>query len=94
MPGGGVFKFDGMTEMPAGSDAEVAQLFRDLTVAINLTEADLAARIAPPVEVVQALDQRPLYALPPSPETCRVDHAYLTTLHPRTRPLLSSLSSH
>ena len=88
MPGGGVFKFHGMTEMPAGSDAEVASLFRDLRVASNLTEADLAARIAAPVEVVQALEQGALYALPPWPETCRVVNAYGTMLNLDTAPLL------
>jgi hypothetical protein len=88
MPGGGVFKFHGMTEMPAGSDAEVASLFRDLRVASNLTEADLAARIAAPIEVVQALEQGALYALPPWPETCRVVNAYGTMLNLDTGPLL------
>ena len=88
MPGGGVFKFHGMTEMPAGSDAEVASLFRDLRVASNLTEADLAARIATPVEVVQALEQGALYALPPWSETCRVVNAYGTMLNLDTGPLL------
>ncbi len=88
MPGGGVFKFHGMTEMPAGSDAEVASLFRDLRVASNLTEADLAARIATPVEVVQALEQGALYALPPWPETCRVVNAYGMMLNLDTGPLL------
>ncbi len=88
MPGGGVFKFHGITEMPAGSDAEVASLFRDLRVASNLTEADLAARIATPVEVVQALEQGALHALPPWPETCRVVNAYGTILNLDTAPLL------
>ena len=74
--------------MSAGYDAEVADLFRDLRAASNLTEADLAARIATPVEVVQALEQGALYALPPWPETCRVVSAYGTILNLDTRPLL------
>ena len=74
--------------MPAGCDAEVASLFRDLRVASNLTETDLAARIATPVEVVQALEQGALYALPPWPETCRVVNAYGTMLNLDTGPLL------
>lgn len=78
----------GIREMPAGCDAEVATLFRDLRVASNLTEADLAARIATPVEVVQALEQGALYALPPWPETCRVVNAYGTMLNLDTGPLL------
>ncbi|MGD8422083.1 MAG: helix-turn-helix transcriptional regulator, partial [Methyloceanibacter sp.] len=74
--------------MSAGYDAEVADLFRDLRAASNLTEADLAARIATPVEVVQALEQGAIYALPPWPETCRVVSAYGTLLNLDTRPLL------
>ncbi len=74
--------------MSAGYDAEVADLFRDLRAASNLTEADLAARIATPVEVVQALEQGALYALPSWPETCRVVSAYGTILNLDTRPLL------
>ena len=80
--------------MPAGYDAEVADLFQDFRVAIskntgsNLTEADLAARIATPVEVVQALEQGAIYALPPWPETARVVNAYGSLLNLDTRPLL------
>lgn len=74
--------------MSAGYDAEVADLFRDLRAASNLTEADLASRIAAPVEVVQALEQGAIYALPPWPETCRVVSAYGTLLNLDTRPLL------
>lgn len=74
--------------MPAGYDAEVAELFRDLRVASNLTETDLAQRIATPIEVVQALEQGAIYALPPWPETCRVVNAYGTLLNLDTRPLL------
>ena len=58
--------------MPAGYDAEVAELFRDLRSASGVSEADLAARLATRVEVVQALEQGALYALPPWAETCRV----------------------
>ena len=58
--------------MPAGYDAEVAELFRDLRSASGLSEADLAAQLATRPEVVQALEQGALYALPPWPETYRV----------------------
>ncbi|TFG88108.1 MAG: transcriptional regulator [Hyphomicrobiales bacterium] len=74
--------------MPAGYDAEVAELFRDLRAASNLTETDLAQRIATPIEVVKALEQGAIYALPPWPETCRVVNAYGTLLNLDTRPLL------
>jgi hypothetical protein len=74
--------------MSAGYDAEVADLFRDLRVASNLSETDLAARIATPVEVVQALEQGAIYALPPWPETARVINAYGSLLNLDTRPLL------
>ena len=43
--------------MPAGYDAEVAELFRDLRSASGLSEADLAAQLATRPEVVQALEQ-------------------------------------
>src|SRR5581483_8808561 len=57
----------GIEEMPAGYDAEVAELFRDLRSASSLSESDLAARLSTRVEVVQALEQGALYALPPGP---------------------------
>ena len=38
----------GIKEMPAGYDAEVAELFRDLRAATTLTEMDLAARLGNP----------------------------------------------
>lgn len=74
--------------MSSGYDAEVAELFRDLRAASSLTETDLAARIAAPIEVVQALEQGAIYALPPWPETCRVVNAYGTLLNLDTGPLL------
>ena len=74
--------------MPAGYDAEVAELFRDLRAAIALSEMDLAARIGTRPEVVQALEQGALYALPPWAETCRVVNAYGTLLNLDVRPLL------
>jgi hypothetical protein len=74
--------------MAAGYDAEVAELFRDLRAASKLSETDLAARIATPIEVVQALEHGAIYALPPWPETARVVNAYGTLLNLDTRPLL------
>ena len=73
--------------MPAGYDAEVAELFRDLRSASGLTEADLAAQLATRTEVVQALEQGALYALPPWPETYRVVATYGTLLNLDVRPL-------
>jgi hypothetical protein len=78
----------GIEEMPAGYDAEVAELFRDLRSATTLSEMDLAARIGTRPEVVQALEQGALYALPPWPETCRVVNAYGAILNLDVRPLL------
>lgn len=74
--------------MPAGYDAEVAELFRDLRSASSLSESDLAARLSTRVEVVQALEQGALYALPPWAETCRVVNGYGTMLNLDVRPLL------
>lgn len=78
----------GIKEMPAGYDAEVAELFRDFRAASNLSEADLAARLATRIEVVQALEQGALYALPDWAETCRVVNNYGLLLNLDVRPLL------
>ncbi len=78
----------GIKEMPAGYDAEVAELFRDLRAATTLTEMDLAARLGTRPDVVQALEQGALYALPPWAETCRVVNAYGAMLNLDVRPLL------
>ncbi|MGD9502153.1 MAG: helix-turn-helix domain-containing protein, partial [Methyloceanibacter sp.] len=74
--------------MPSGYDAEVAELFRDLRAATALSEMDLAARIGTRPEVVQALEQGALQALPPWAETCRVVNAYGSMLNLDVRPLL------
>lgn len=78
----------GIKEMPAGYDAEVAELFRDLRAASGMSETDLAAQLATRLEVVQALEQGAIYALPPWPETCRVISTYGTLLNLDVRPLL------
>lgn len=78
----------GIKEMPAGYDAEVAELFRDLRSATALTEMDLATRLGTRPDVVQALEQGALYALPPWAETCRVVNAYGALLNLDVRPLL------
>src|SRR5688572_14096939 len=78
----------GIKEMPAGYDAEVADLFRDLRAATTLSEADLAMRLGTRPEVVQSLEQGALYALPAWPETCRVVNAYGALLNLDVRPLL------
>jgi hypothetical protein len=78
----------GIKEMPAGYDAEVAELFRDLRAVSGLTEADLAAQLATRLEVVQALEHGAIYALPPWPETCRVVSSYGNLLNLDVRPLL------
>ena len=49
---------------------------------------DLAARLATRLEVVQALEQGALYALPPWAETCRVVNGYGAMLNLDVRPLL------
>lgn len=78
----------GIDEMPAGYDAEVAELFRDLRAASALSETDLAARLGTRADVVQALEQGALYALPAWAETCRVVNAYGALLNLDVRPLL------
>lgn len=78
----------GIKEMPAGYDAEVAELFRDLRAATTLSEMDLAARLGTRADVVQALEHGALFALPPWPETCRVVNNYGALLNLDVRPLL------
>src|SRR3972149_11313731 len=78
----------GIKEMPAGYDAEVGERFRDLRSATALTEMDLATRLGTRPDVVQALEQGALYALPPWAETCRVVNAYGALLNLDVRPLL------
>ena len=78
----------GITEMPASYDAEVAEPFCDLRAASNMSEEDLAATLSTRVEVVQALEQGALFALPPWTETCRVVTGYGTLLNLDVRPLL------
>jgi transcriptional regulator with XRE-family HTH domain len=78
----------GIKEMPAGYDAEVAELFRDLRSATTLSESDLAMRLGTRPDVVQALEQGALFALPPWAETCRVVNAYGAMLNLDVRPLL------
>jgi hypothetical protein len=74
--------------MPAGYDAEVAELFRDLRAATTLSEMDLAARLGTRADVVQALEHGALFALPAWPETCRVVNNYGALLNLDVRPLL------
>ena len=74
--------------MPSGYDAEVAELFRDLRAASNLSETALAQRLGTRIEVVQALEQGALYALPPWPETCRIVNGFGALLNLDIRPLL------
>jgi len=83
----------GIKDMPAGYDAEVAELFRDLRAASNLSETDLAARLGTRAEVVMALEQGALFALPPWPETCRVVNGYGAMLNLDVRPLLRRIYS-
>jgi hypothetical protein len=78
----------GINEMPAGYDAEVAELFRDLRSATTLSENDLAMRLGTRPEVIQSLEQGALFALPAWPETCRVVNAYGALLNLDVRPLL------
>jgi hypothetical protein len=78
----------GIKDMPSGYDAEVAELFRDLRAASNLSETDLAQRLGTRIEVVQALEQGALYALPAWPETCRIVNGYGALLNLDIRPLL------
>ena len=83
----------GINAMPAGYDAEVAELFRDLRAATTLSEADLAMRLGTRPEVVQSLGQGALYALPAWPETCRVVNGYGALLNLDVRPLLRRIYS-
>jgi hypothetical protein len=78
----------GIKEMPAGFDAELAALFRDLRGATNLSLGDLAGQLGTQPNVIQALEEGAVYALPPWPETERVVDGYGALLGLDVRPLL------
>ena len=55
-----------ITEMPAGHDAELATIFREMRRAAGISTEQVAGRLATPVETIDALENGNLLALPES----------------------------
>ncbi len=80
-----------ITEMPAGHDAELATIFREMRRAADMSPQQMAARLATPVETIEALENGALLALPEWPELSRVITAYAVQLGLDSRPILRRL---
>ena len=78
----------GIKDMPAGYDAEVAELFRDLRAATALSEMELAAQDRDPPRSGGGARTGRAPSAAPWAETCRVVNAYGTMLNLDVRPLL------
>ncbi len=80
-----------ITEMPAGHDAELATIFREMRRASGMSAQQMAARLATPIETIEALENGALLALPEWPELGRIVTTYATQLGLDSRPILRRL---
>jgi hypothetical protein len=80
-----------ITEMPAGHDAELATIFREMRRAAGISTEQVAGRLATPVETIEALENGALLALPEWPELTRIITAYAAQLGLDSRPILRRL---
>ncbi len=80
-----------ITEMPAGHDAELATIFREMRRAAGISTEQVAGRLATPVETIEALENGALLALPDWPELTRIITAYAALLGLDSRPILRRL---
>ncbi len=80
-----------ITEMPAGHDAELATIFREMRRAAGISTEQVAGRLATPVETIEALENGNLLALPDWPELNRIITAYAALLGLDSRPILRRL---
>jgi hypothetical protein len=76
-----------------GSDAAVAELFRDLRQLLRLSEVDVAWRLKVPVDVIVALEQGEVDRLPPWPITERLVVAYTAMAGIDPRGVLAHLAA-
>ncbi len=80
-----------ITEMPAGHDAELATIFREMRRAADISAEQMAGRLATPLETIHALENGALLALPEWPELTRIITAYAALLGLDSRPILRRL---
>lgn len=80
-----------ITEMPAGHDAELATIFREMRRASGISQAQMAGRLATPLETIEALENGALLALPEWPELTRIITAYAALLGLDSRPIMRRL---
>lgn len=80
-----------ITEMPAGHDAELATIFREMRRAADISAQQMAGRLATPVETIEALENGALLALPEWTELTRIVTAYAALLGLDSRPILRRL---
>jgi cytoskeletal protein RodZ len=78
-------------EMPAGHDAELATIFREMRRAADVPREKMAGRLAISVEVIDALESGAINALPPWGELTRIITAYSALLGLDARPILRRL---
>lgn len=76
---------------PAVMAAEVARFFQDLRGALRLSPAQAAQALSTRIDIVAALEQGQIGALPPWPETCRIVRTYAGFAGLDPRPVLHSL---
>jgi Helix-turn-helix domain len=81
----------GIKEMPAGHDAELATIFREMRRAVDIPREKMARRLTTSVEILDALESGAIFALPPWPELSRIVTAYADLLGLDARPLLRRL---
>jgi len=80
-------------EMPAGHDAELATIFREMRRAADIPRERMAGRLATTTEIIDALESGAIFALPPWPELSRIVSAYTVMLGLDSRPLLRRLEA-
>jgi len=80
-------------EMPAGHDAELATIFREMRRAADIPRDRMAGRLATTTEIIDALESGAIFALPPWPELSRIVSAYTVMLGLDSRPLLRRLEA-
>ncbi len=76
-----------------GTDAAIAELFRDLRQLLRLSEVDVAWRLKVPVDVIVALEKGEVNRLPPWPITERLVVAYTAMAGIDPRGVLAHLAA-
>lgn len=70
---------------------DVARFFQDLRGALGLTPMQAAQALATRIDILSALEQGQIQALPPWPETCRIVRTYAGFAGLDPRPILHIL---